>query len=98
MMQPFFIRTRATMIWLPTTNCRCNSGFRSSSTTEDQGRYFNSALAAAPFLAARGADLRATAFFLVDVTLRCLLAARFPFAMSLHPALRPDRLLKRSAA
>src|ERR1700675_1836646 len=39
-MQPFFRRTRATMISWPTTNCRCNSGFNSSRGMVCHGMYW----------------------------------------------------------
>src|SRR4029077_4497771 len=42
-MQPFCIRTLATMMSSPTTNWRLNNGFRSSSGTAFQGMYFSSA-------------------------------------------------------
>src|SRR5262249_18616508 len=45
MMQPFFMRTRATMMSRPTMNCRRNNGLSSSSSTVFQGMYLSSALA-----------------------------------------------------
>src|SRR5579863_194280 len=52
-MQPFFSSTRASMISCPTTNCRCSSGFRSSSGIELQGVYCNAAGLAACLVTAR---------------------------------------------
>src|ERR1700730_7768758 len=59
-MQPFFNRTRASMMSWPTMNWRCKSGFRFSRSIVCQGMYWSSALVATPFVAlARGLRLRA---------------------------------------
>src|SRR5438132_14027732 len=97
MMQPFFIRTRATMMSLPTTNCRCSSGFKSSRSIEDQGMYFNSILIAGLFFtAARRAFARqASACWaglpfavlpLSDLVLLRFLVVPCAFAISVYPA------------
>jgi len=43
-MQPFFNKTRASMIFCPTMKCRCSSGFRSSIGTVRHGMYCSFAL------------------------------------------------------
>src|SRR5690242_10532731 len=91
MMQPFFIRTRATMMSRPTTNCRCSSGFSSSRSMVCQGTCRNSILLARFFVAVlrlalfRPALLR---FAILDLRLRRLAAGfAFAFAMSVHLSL-----------
>src|ERR1700722_1586573 len=83
MIQPFFIRTRATIMSFTTTNWRCSSGLRSSSSIVDQGTYFISILLARLFFRTlrflRAAGLRPAVFFLVD-----FLTARLAFAISVH--------------
>src|SRR6266851_4901222 len=87
MMQPFFISTRATMMSCPTTNCRCNSGFKSSKSIEDQGTYFNSIFLAGLFFALVGwAVLRLTVLRRVIFAWLCFWAVDFAFAISVHPA------------
>src|SRR6266849_665700 len=82
MMHPFFIRTRATIMSWPTTNCRCSSGFKSSRSMEDQETYFSSIFLAGLVFAL----LRATVLRPADFVLVCFLTARFAFAISVHPA------------
>src|ERR1700722_2025261 len=62
-MQPFFNSTRATMISCPTTNCRCSSGFSSSSGMVCQGIYCKTAVPAACLVTARLAREWETADF-----------------------------------
>src|SRR5882672_1579987 len=91
MMQPFFIRTRATMMSLPTTNCRCSSGFKSSRPIEDQGTYFTSILlaglcfTAGRFAVLRFAVLRLDVLPLAVFVVWGFLAEGFAFAISVHP-------------
>src|ERR1700730_2341064 len=58
-MQPFFNRTRASIMSCPTMNWRCKSGFRFSRSIVCQGMYWSSALVATAFVAlARGLRVR----------------------------------------
>src|ERR1700674_2225005 len=58
-MQPFFKRTRASIMSWPTMNWRCKSGFRFSRAIVCQGMYWSSALVATAFVAlARGLRVR----------------------------------------
>src|SRR5260370_3172942 len=50
-MQPFFNRTRASIMFWPTMNWRCKSGFRFSRSIVCQGMYWSSALVATAFVA-----------------------------------------------
>src|ERR1700686_2166081 len=59
-MQPFFNRTRASIMSWPTMNWRCKSAFRFSRSIVCQGMYWNSALVATAFVAlVRGLRVRA---------------------------------------
>src|SRR3982074_913416 len=54
-MQPFFNRTRASIMSWPTMNWRCNSGFRFSRSIVCHGMYWSSDLVATlPVALARG--------------------------------------------
>ena len=66
----FFNKTRANMMFCPTTKCRCSSGFKSSSSTELHGICFRLAFAALLVVARR------VVFFSI------FWVARFAFAIS----------------
>src|ERR1700733_2973884 len=76
-MQPFFSSTRATIISCPTTNCRCNSGFSSSSGMLCQGIYCSAAVPAAGLTTARFAR-----YFFVLTAL--VLAGDFDFFLAMR--------------
>ncbi len=69
------------MMSRPTTNCRFNSGFKSSSSTADQGMCRNSIFFAESFVVPRGTGFRLAGFALLR-----FLAVRSAFAISVHPA------------
>ena len=78
----------------PTTNWRCNRGFRSSSSIVHQGTYFNSILEALFFRfgafgfgVARRVALRfGSALCFAAFVVFFLLVVRFAFAISVYPA------------
>src|SRR5580704_9931480 len=79
-MHPFFSSTRASMISCPTTNCRCSSGFKSSSGIACHGVYCSAAPLAGCLTTARFArDFGAERFALASTEV-------LDFAFSFFPA------------
>src|ERR1700724_75928 len=82
-MQPFFNRTRASIMSWPTMNWRCKSGFRFSRSIVCQGMYWSSALVATAFVAlARGLRVRVLVLLTEEpLGLSFLFAITSPFSL-----------------